>query len=666
MDGTSIIILSYNTLDLTRLCVESIRQYTQDVPHEIIIVDNGSKDGSVDWLKKQSDIRCIFNKDNAGFPKGCNQGLAIAKGSELLLLNSDTIVTPRWLSNLRTALYSRPEVGAVSCMTNNISNMQSMPVSYHDVPGLFAFAESFNHSDPSKWERRLTLVGFCFLFKREIYTKLGGLDEQFSPGNYEDDDYSLRIWQAGYELLVCRDTMIHHFGSASFVQSASPAVWEKERKAHKRLLDKNQEKFLQKWHVPENYKELGLKDVFPGWQGPEVVTCRELLDAERAAARRSGEKRAYRRKNKNLPLASIIMPCWNSGKHLRESVASALAQDYPKLELVIADDGSDDALTQEVLASLHDKRIRVLHLPHRGPSATRNAAIEAAQGTYILPLDSDDLIEPVYLSEAIAVLEQDRNVGMVYCRADLFDQQSGPWNTTDFDPDLMLVQNLIHVSAVFRKEDFLRAHGYDTNLGYWEDWDFWLSLMDLGLHPVRLEGTYFHYRKRSDSSSLTQQDFSREDMLKTYDTILQRHEKLYREHYRAVISLLRGQFFDWQIFGKRWKAIAEGRIGAEENRWVKLSRQMPWDKIEEQYDASFADLGGVEHPARFVLGTILLQAQLGCSDEEILNQLQENPYMRAFIGWDSNTIEFPDGFMDFAHRKVTEPMLQQVAKMLQE
>ena len=215
MNGTSIIILNYNTCEYIKMCIESIRCYTQDEPYEIIVVDNGSNDGSVLWLKMQQDVRCIFNEINEGFPKGCNQGLEVASGSELLLLNSDTIVTPRWLKNMKLALLSRPEVGAVGCVTNFCSNLQEINAPYKGLDKLFTFAEEFNHSNPLQWERRLRLVGFCYLFKREVFDKIGYLDERFSPGNYEDDDYSLRIWQAGYELLLCKDTFIHHKAKAS-------------------------------------------------------------------------------------------------------------------------------------------------------------------------------------------------------------------------------------------------------------------------------------------------------------------------------------------------------------------------------------------------------------------------------------------------------------------
>lgn len=91
--------------------------------YEIIVVDNSSRDESVDWLKEQKNIKLICNSENKGFPKGCNQGMAVAEeGNDILLLNSDTIVTPNWLENLQKALYSADDIGAVSCVTNCCSN----------------------------------------------------------------------------------------------------------------------------------------------------------------------------------------------------------------------------------------------------------------------------------------------------------------------------------------------------------------------------------------------------------------------------------------------------------------------------------------------------------------------------------------------------------------
>lgn len=257
---TSIVILNYNTIDYIQACVESIRAFTNEGRYEIIIVDNGSKDGSVEWLKEQDDLICIYNEDNVGFPKGCNQGMEMSTGTEIMLLNSDIIVTPRWHEQMIKALYSSDDIGAVSCITNSCSNHQQIPVPYTtvDIDELLAFAEKHNHTNPALWTMHFTLVGFCYMFRHRIYDELGGLDEQFTPGNYEDDDYSFRIMKAGYKLLLCRDTFIHHYGSGSFVKKRTPAEEREHIKKYNALLEKNFGYFQQKWHVRDNlYKSIG-------------------------------------------------------------------------------------------------------------------------------------------------------------------------------------------------------------------------------------------------------------------------------------------------------------------------------------------------------------------------------------------------------------------------
>ncbi|WP_010496798.1 glycosyltransferase [Paenibacillus elgii] len=236
---TSIVIATYNKLEYTQLCIESIRQFTSQHDYEIIVVDNHSTDDTPAWLSSQSDIKAIFNKENLGFPIACNQGIEISTGDNILLLNNDTIVTQNWLTNLLTCLYSSEEIGAVGSVTNNCSYGQSIQVPYQSVEEMYQFAARFNqNSDPELWEERLKLVGYCMLMKKKVLDEVGLLDDRFTPGNFEDDDLSLRIKLAGYKLYLCKDTFIHHFGSVSFRNNAE---------AYNKLLRTNQNKFLEKW-----------------------------------------------------------------------------------------------------------------------------------------------------------------------------------------------------------------------------------------------------------------------------------------------------------------------------------------------------------------------------------------------------------------------------------
>ena len=246
---TSIVIVTYNGLSTLQPCIDSILRHTSPESYEIIVVDNGSTDGTLEWLDLQPHLLTIRNAENLGFPKGCNQGLSIARGENLLLLNNDTIVTPRWLEQLTSALQSDASIGAVGPVTNNASYYSSMPVSYASLDELIAFSEQYNRSDPAKWEERLKLIGFCLLFKREAYVKIGGLDERFSPGNYEDDDFCLRLRLAGYRTLICTDTFIHHEGSLSF---------QRDPESYHSLLQRNEMKFTEKWGFSPVYS-LGIR-----------------------------------------------------------------------------------------------------------------------------------------------------------------------------------------------------------------------------------------------------------------------------------------------------------------------------------------------------------------------------------------------------------------------
>lgn len=250
---TSIIILTYNNLNYNRICLESIKKYTTVGTYEIIIVDNNSTDGTREWLKKQTDIKLIFNDENVGFPKGCNLGINIAeKDNDILFLNNDTKVTPRWLDNLKICLYSDEKIGATASITNNCSNYQAVSVPYIDIENMVDFADKNNVSSQKKWEQKSRLIGFCMLIKREIINKIGTFDERFTPGNFEDDDLCMRIIEAGYKLMVCNDSFIHHFGSTSF---------KKDYSKFNDALRTNAQKFEEKWGFNSNSQSLLKFDV---------------------------------------------------------------------------------------------------------------------------------------------------------------------------------------------------------------------------------------------------------------------------------------------------------------------------------------------------------------------------------------------------------------------
>ena len=237
---TSIIILTYNNLDKTKDCIESIRKYTDKDSYEIIVVDNNSTDDTKLFLKEQDDIKVIFNESNVGFPMGCNIGIANAEETyDILLLNNDTIVTKNWLSNLKKCLYSDEKIGAVGAVSNNGANLQEVDFTYNNFDEMQNLASKNNISDVKKWEEKVCLIGYCLLIKREVMDQLNGLDEGYTPGYIEDNDLSLNIIKLGYRLMLCHDSFIHHYLGTSF---------RKDEDKFNKIILKNRDYFEKKWN----------------------------------------------------------------------------------------------------------------------------------------------------------------------------------------------------------------------------------------------------------------------------------------------------------------------------------------------------------------------------------------------------------------------------------
>ena len=199
---------------------------------------------------------------------------------------------------------------------------------------------------------------------------------------------------------------------------------------------------------------------------------------------------------------SIIIPCFNQGAMLREALASVKqVRNANLLEVIIVDDGSSEVETSKILSEAQEAGYSVVSQPNRGPGAARNTGIRLAKGEFILPLDSDNRLRDVYLSEAVSLLKQNPTVDVIYSDAEYFGAREGRWHVPEFDLLLLVRTNFIDACALYRKHLWKEVGGYDEYrpLSGWEDWDFWLRVAAHG-------GTFFHvakvgfdYRVRKDS-----------------------------------------------------------------------------------------------------------------------------------------------------------------------
>lgn len=258
---------------------------------------------------------------------------------------------------------------------------------------------------------------------------------------------------------------------------------------------------------------------------------------------------------------SVIIPCYNQGHYLDEAVDSVLNQTFQDFEIIVVNDGSTDEATNSLLAEYRRPRTKVVHTENQGLAMARNNGIREAVGEYILPLDADDRIVPTYLEKAAPLLDSQPDVGIVYCMAETFGAVKGPWFAADFSIRRMLLGNLIFCSALFRREDWQVVGGYNSGMVHgWEDWDFWLSLIERGRGVHRIPDVLFYYRVAEGSMAKSMDVTKKVDM---HMQIVRRHKDLYIENMRPLLALYYRLTASWP-----YRLLKVCRVPSMVSRWL--------------------------------------------------------------------------------------------------
>lgn len=211
----SIVMLSWNAPAYTEQAVASIARHTR-LGHETIVIDNGSDAETRARLARLANVRVHYNDRNLGFALGCNQGAALATGTHVVWLNNDVVVTDGWLEALVGLQQRRGAVGISVPVSNNVHGHQRVAEAPIELAQLPAFAAERARRLRGRWYRADVAMGLCLCVAREVIDEIGGMDPRYAVGNFEDVDYCVRARAAGYEIGVCEDAFIHHFGSVSF------------------------------------------------------------------------------------------------------------------------------------------------------------------------------------------------------------------------------------------------------------------------------------------------------------------------------------------------------------------------------------------------------------------------------------------------------------------
>jgi GT2 family glycosyltransferase len=228
----SIIIVSYNSKLLLGQCLAFIKIATTAIDHEIIIIDNNSTDGSKEYLpEKFPGSKFIFNKDNAGFAKACNQGFQHSSGKYILFLNPDTILPGNCLVDCLSFLDTHPEAAAAGVrmingdgkfLKESKRGVPTLSASFYKLfglsflfPGSKKFSTYYQSHLPENENNQVEVLSGAFMMiKREVFGKVNGFDERFFMYG-EDIDLSLRITQAGYKNYYLGTVTVTHLKGGS-------------------------------------------------------------------------------------------------------------------------------------------------------------------------------------------------------------------------------------------------------------------------------------------------------------------------------------------------------------------------------------------------------------------------------------------------------------------
>ena len=244
MKSVSLVIALYNQVDYTRRCIDSISRCTKK-PYELILVDNGSVDGTAEWLPTV-EATVIVNEKNLGCAKAWNQGIRASRGEAVAILNNDIVVTPGWIERL-LAFMEEGSYGIVC------PSAREGPLNYD----LDSYADAFTRVCHSAVRR--DLYAPCMVIDRTVFDRIGLFDEGFSYGGCEDTDFRWRTEAAGFAVAMTGSVLIHHFSMVTqkaVKQSETDQYW-----------NQNMTHFHKKWGrtIRGNWFERRWTDVREKW-----------------------------------------------------------------------------------------------------------------------------------------------------------------------------------------------------------------------------------------------------------------------------------------------------------------------------------------------------------------------------------------------------------------
>jgi GT2 family glycosyltransferase/ubiquinone/menaquinone biosynthesis C-methylase UbiE/ADP-heptose:LPS heptosyltransferase len=503
---TSIVICAYNNLPFTKACIESIYDKTNIDLFEIIAVDNGSSDGTKEYFKKlcdeENNFKALFNKENLGFAKGCNQGIKSSTGKYILLLNNDTIALDGWLENMTRELDQDENTGVVgACLLYpdgkliqhlwvTIGNQNNYIAPYHE----YSFYNINEVPEVSRSREVSAVTGACMLIRRSILEKTGLLDENYL-NSFEDIDFCFRVTEAGYKIKYAgKSRLIHHESTTKSRHDNDVKNWQR--------LNQN---WLGKIKFDESHQETLRKNA-------EIDRRREMA----LVSQQTIENAAPEQLVEPEIDFSIIIPVHNNlnfTKQLLNGIAKT--RGLFGIEIIVVDNASTDG-TDKYILSLGRNVYLIKNDKNETYAHSNNQGAAIAKGKFLIFLNNDTIPFPGWLEAMATEFEDNDNTGVqgakllyengtIQHAGMIFGSRPGrqeePYHAyLTADPSMPFVNKRRKVQFVtgaclaIRKDIFEKINGFDEGYVFgWEDTDLCMKVNNQGYEVIYNPGAVLYH-----------------------------------------------------------------------------------------------------------------------------------------------------------------------------
>ncbi len=494
----SIIIVAYNTNELLVECIDSLSNQTEK-NFEVIVVDNGKNDKVVNKLL---DLPIIYIKTpiNLILSEGRNIGVHFAKAPIVAFLDDDAIAHPNYVKNI-TKAFNSENIFALRGKVlpkNSDSYINSKPhYNLGDDPMLINYIDTEGNS----------------AFLKKIYQDENGMNTLLFGGEGFELSYRLHKKYGFGKIAYNPDIIIYHDYAST--EGKNDAKQNRHNLMNEYLRYKHND--IDLFRRPE--RKLFLKD-----------NMKNITN--------------------NVPLISICIPTYNRAEFLRRAIESVFNQTNDNFEIVVIDDGSTDN-TANLIESFNSPKIRYIFVDHKGAPAARNKAVRAAQGEYILWLDSDDEMATSMLEEYNQAISSNPGFNIFYCNnTRVFDENGDKQQITYKDisgklsPDqLLLGPQIANCGALIKKSLFEKAGFYNEDFKRAHDFEFWVKSLPYAYYKQVNKNLYFqHFHNQGNLSPIY-------------------HEKTDLSYEKRIINSLVDNYsieemfsnVDWQILNENQK-----------------------------------------------------------------------------------------------------------------